>query len=348
MRGKLLITNILRRGAIITTAVVMALSVYGQTDRINGVTMVAPPQQWETAPTEGIERLNADWVGVVPYGYTRPGSTEVRYDLPWQWWGERKDGAEASIRMAHDSRLKVLLKPQVYVPGGWVGDTSFDTEAEWQAWQASYRAFILDWARLAEHLRVDMLCIATEYKKAVQQRPDYWRQLIKEIKMVYSGALTYSSNWDGYDSVPFWGDLDYIGISAYFPLSDSETPTVAELQHAWKPVVKQLAKFSRRQKKQILFTEYGYMSVDGCAGKAWLIEKDIDSRSINQVAQANAYSALLSTMVTQPWWAGGFLWKYFPHGQGHEGYPEKDYTPQDKKAEHIVAYWYASLPSDSK
>jgi hypothetical protein len=28
--------------------------------------------------------------------------------------------------------------------------------------------------------------------------------------------------------VPFWNELDYIGIDAYFPLSDAVTPTVAE------------------------------------------------------------------------------------------------------------------------
>jgi hypothetical protein len=30
--------------------------------------------------------------------------------------------------------------------------------------------------------------------------------------------------------VPFWNELDYIGIDAYFPLSDAVTPTVAELK----------------------------------------------------------------------------------------------------------------------
>jgi hypothetical protein len=59
------------------------------------------------------------------------------------------------------------------------------------------------------------------------QRPEYWSQLIKKIKKIYSG--NYAANWDDFDKVPFWNELDYIGIDAYFPLSDATTPSVLEL-----------------------------------------------------------------------------------------------------------------------
>ena len=45
-------------------------------------------------------------------------------------------------------------------------------------------------------------------------------------------------------------------------------------------------------------------------------------------------------MNKEDFWAGGFLWKWFPDGMGHEGYPEKDYTPQDKPAELIIKKWF--------
>lgn len=327
--------------AAIVLMTMVAVSLYAQADRMRGITMVAPPDEWTTPPVQGLEQLNAEWVGLVPYGFTRQGDKKVSYNLPWQWWGERKEGIKAAINMAHNNGIKVMLKPQVYIPGGWVGDMSFDREADWLQWEESYRTFILDWAQLADSLDVHMLCIATEYKAAVQQRPQFWTSLIKDIRAAYSGSLTYSANWDNYEKIPFWSDLDYVGVSAYFPLLEDHTPSVEDLTAAWQPIVKRLATYARKVDRQILFTEYGYMSVDGCAYQAWMIEKNLSERGINEKAQANAYEALLSTMSPQSWWGGGFLWKYFPHGQGHEGYPEKDYTPQGKLAEKIVAYWHA-------
>jgi hypothetical protein len=303
--------------------------------------MVAPPQEWEVPPVEGLEALNTEWVGIVPYGFIRPGNAQVQYNLPWQWWGERTDGVEVSVDMAHRNGMKVMLKPQVYMPGSWVGDLDYDTEEEWLQWQDSYRTFILDWARLADSLRVEILCIGTEFKITQRKRSDYWRHLVGEVRAVYDGELTYSANWDSYEDCVIWDLVDYIGISAYFPLSDDVTPAVKDLQTEWRPIVRQLSRFSSKYDRPILFTEYGYMSVDGPAGKAWIIEKERDKRAINQQAQANAYDALLSVFIDREWWAGGFLWKFFPNDEGHEGYPEKDYSPQDKLAARVIAKWYA-------
>jgi hypothetical protein len=44
--------------------------------------------------------------------------------------------------------------------------------------------------------------------------------------------FTYSANWGGSDAteewskIPFWDALDYLGLSAYFRLADTNTPTV--------------------------------------------------------------------------------------------------------------------------
>ncbi|MBC7885901.1 MAG: hypothetical protein H7X99_10525, partial [Saprospiraceae bacterium] len=154
------------------------------------------------------------------------------------------------------------------------------------------------------------------------------------------GKLIYSANWDNYEKIKFWADLDFVGISCYFPLTDAKTPTLNLLNKEWKPIIKKLKSFSALQQKRIVFTEYGYMSVDGCAGKAWEIEKKVSTLKINQQGQSNAYDALWSNLHHEDFWGGGFLWKWFPDGMGHEGYPEKDYTPQDKTAESIIKKWF--------
>ena len=66
----------------------------------------------------------------------------------------------------------------------------------------------------------------------------------------------------------------------------------------------------------------------------------IRNKTINERAQANAYNSLLKTFWNEDWWGGGFLWKWFPAGMGHEGYPERDYTPQGKLSEETIREWY--------
>jgi len=238
------------------------------------------------------------------------------------------------------------LKPQIYVPGSWPGDISFKSETEWQKWEENYTEFILFYAKLAEKHHIEMLCVGTEFKKSEQKRPEFWIALISKIREIYSGKLTYSSNWDSYDELSFWSELDYIGISAYFPLINDKTPKVYDLIKAWRPVKKELKKCSKKHGKPILFTEYGYLSVDGTAFNNWEKEKIIHSLDINEQAQANALEALYNTFWTESYWEGGFIWKWFPLGQGHEGYVDKDYTPQDKKAEDVLKRWF--LPEVEK
>jgi hypothetical protein len=49
--------------------------------------------------------------------------------------------------------------------------------------------------------------------------------------------------------VPFWNELDYIGIDAYFPLSDAVTPTVAELKK-WKAHILKMDKLQTKINKK--------------------------------------------------------------------------------------------------
>ena len=307
---------------------------------MKGITFVAPPSEVGDEEIRDLKRVNTEWIALVPYGFTRKNQPNIRFNLDRQWWGEREEGIVECIKLAHRNGIKVMLKPQVYIHNSWVGDVDFDEEEDWRAWEKAYSDYIHFYGKLAAEHNVELLCVGTEYEIAVKKRTRFWRKLIKEIRSYYSGKLIYSSNWDGYEKIPIWDDLDYIGISAYFPLTDQKTPTINTLNLKWRPIKSKLAKFSKKKKKAIVFTEYGYLSVDRCAWKCWELEKDIRNKSINERAQANAYNSLLRTFWNEEWWGGGFLWKWFPAGMGHEGYPERDYTPQGKLSEEAIREWY--------
>ena len=70
------------------------------------------------------------------------------------------------------------------------------------------------------------------------------------------------------------------------------------------------------------------------------MEKRIKSSNINEQAQANALQALYEVFGEEDFWAGGFLWKWYPRGGGHVEYPGRDYTPQGKIAHDVVKNFY--------
>ena len=310
--------------------------------RMNGLNFVAPPKPIDSSVMLAVKGVNANWIAVIPYAFTPGGEAMVKYSFKgnWKWWGETPEGVSETIIAAHRRGIAVMVKPQVFMHGGFTGNMSFSKESDWAQWERQYEDYILPFASLADSLHAEMFCVGTEFEKSVLQRGAFWRSLIGKVKARYKGKVTYAANWDEYEKVPFWDMIDYVGINAYFSLSQSATPTVEELTTAWQPLLKQIRGFQKRVGKPIVFTEFGYMSVDGCAYRNWELEKDLGSKTINEVAQANALEALLGVFYQESYWKGGFVWKWYPGMQGHEGYPGKDYTPQGKKGEGVIKGWY--------
>jgi len=326
-----------------TASEVSSTPISSQTSKTiyRGLSFVAPPDPFGNDPMQEVMAVSADCIAVIPFAYTRKGSPSVRYnESGWQWWGERPEGVDKTLELAKENKIKVLLKPQVYVVGSWPGGLEFSNN-DWAKWEKDYEAYILPMVDLAVKHDVEMFCVGTEFKMSVKKREHFWRQLIAKIRKKYNGKLGYASNWDAYQNVPFWDALDYVGINAYFPLVNKKTPTVDELKSAWQSKKNRISKFYKEVNKPILFTEFGYLSVDGCAHNTWELESKVKSLAINEEAQANAIEALFAVFWNEPSWHGGFIWKWFPNMKGHEGYVKRDYTPQNKKGYEVLKKWYS-------
>ncbi len=312
-------------------------------ESINGLSLVAPPRPFPNNPMTDIQTVNANWIAVIPYGFCRVGSKDIMFDMQGQWWGERKEGAKETIRLAKAAGIKVMLKPQIWVPGSWPGGITFSNESDWRKWEEAYRKFIMYYVELGKESDVEMICIGTEFKQSEVERESFWRDLIKEIRRSYNGRLTYASNWDSYTRLPFWDDLDYIGVDAYFPLDESKQPEKGTLMEKWKSYDRELKEMYRKFEKDILFTEFGYMAIEGCAGKTWELEPRSHTLPTNQKAQADALDALFDFFEDKEYWRGGFLWKWYPYPGAYQERGDKDYTPQGKKAVEVVKDWYGRL-----
>ncbi len=310
-------------------------------NKMCGMSFTAPKDPFVTDPMLPLEELGINWVSCLPFSIFYKNQPKV-HAIQGGWWGETSAGIAATINYAHSRNIKVMLKPQLWNWEQWIGEFDLQTETEWDTFEQSYTKFIMRWARLADSMEVELFCIGTEIKNSVEKRPDYWRGLIDSIRQVYSGQLTYATNWDHFQKVKFWDKLDYIGTDAYFPLIKDDTPAVCDLKEAWQPTMNELHVFSQEWNKPILFTEFGYLSLDGCAYNTWELEKDRTSVDINEQAQANAVQALLEVFGTKSWWSGGFQWKWYPNQSAAlgEGEAARDYTPQGKQCETVLKGMY--------
>lgn len=313
-----------------------------QLEFINGVSFVAPSRELTNDPFPPLKMINANWIAVMPYAFVNEEIAEVIFDHGKQWWGEQSTGVIGTIVLAKEQHFNIMLKPHVWVRGqGWTGDFQLDNEVDWEKWESSYTSYILNHARIADSLDVEAFCIGLEFRNVVRERPQFWVGLIEEVRAVYHGQITYAANWDNYQNVTFWQDLDFIGIDAYFPVSQNETPSVREMKKSWQKEKEQLMAFSEKYGKPIVFTEYGYRSIDKTAGNQWeLVHHRRYEGLPNFEAQENAYKALFESFWEEPWFYGGFLWKWYPYDQDKIDPDNSDYTPQKKPVEKVIKEWY--------
>lgn len=309
-------------------------------EKINGVSFVASRDKAQSSDVAALFNVNASYAAVMPFGFVRNlNSPEIIFDTQRQWFGETKSGAKQYIKVLQKNGIKVMLKPQIWIwRGEFTGQLKMETEEKWKILENSYEKFIMAYAELAQETNTPLLCIGTELEQFVKNRPDYWKDLIKKIRNAYKGKLTYAANWDEYTRTSFWEDLDYIGINAYFPLSEEKTPSVEQLKKGWQFWKGKIASLSKDKNRPVLFTEYGYRSMDYTAKKPWLVDRN--KEQVNLDGQVNAKKAIFEEFWGEDWFAGGFVWKWFIHHDTAGGGEDNRFTPQNKPAQEVIKTFY--------
>ncbi|MFS4417562.1 glycoside hydrolase family 113 [Maribacter sp. 2307ULW6-5] len=311
--------------------------------KINGLSFVATREKATQAQVDEVVRMHANATAVMPFGFMRStDDPEIVFNTDRQWFGETTEGARQYMDLLQNNGLHIMLKPQIWVwRGAFTGTIAMQTEEDWKKLEASYERFILAYAQLAQEQNVPLFCIGTELGQFVGSRPDYWSRLIAKIRAVYHGQLTYAANWDEYEEVPFWPLLDYVGIDAYFPLSDAKTPTLEQLKQGWQPWKENMAALSGAMDRPVIFTEFGYRSIDFTAKAPWKANRSDDLPNLS--AQANAKTAIFEVFWNEKWFGGGYIWKWFPEHKASGGHTDNRFTPQNKPAENVVLKHYKAF-----
>jgi Glycoside Hydrolase Family 113 len=140
-----------------------------------------------------------------------------------------------------------------------------------------------------------------------------WNTLIANFHGVFSGTLTYDTNWTTLKVTPArWlhnVDLKMIGVSAYFPLVD--TPSRVDPKRAnelWKSKVRNvLDQFKAAVNKPIFISEIGYRSTADAFYRPYAQKS---AASFDPEEQAAAYNAALINTIHDPNIAGIFFWAW--------------------------------------
>lgn len=333
--------------ALLVLPLVLGLVDAGPPEKINGVSFVASRKPAEQRHIDPVLEINANHASVMPFAFLRGlNSCELTYNSANQWYGERFDGARQYIEMLHGNGIRVMLKPQIWVwKGAFTGNIEMKSESDWEALEDAYEDFIMLYARLAQETGVEIFCVGTELDRFVQSRPGYWKTLIHKVSRIYDGKITYAANWDEYARFPLWADLDFIGVDAYFPLSEKREPDYSEMSRGWQRWKTELADCARCVGRPVLFTEYGYRSMDYSVNKPWRVDRN--QMDVNLDLQAEAYRVLFDELWGEYWFAGGFLWKWFIEHDRRGGPEDNRFTPQNKPAQGVVAEYYGRQESSS-
>jgi len=238
------------------------------------------------------------------------------------------------IRDARAQGLKVMLFPILWVEkraiGEWRGTLAPN---DLEAWWGSYERFITHYARMAAEEDMAIFSVGSELA-SLEGDEVRWRRLIAKVRGTFRGQLLYSANWDHYREVPFWDALDYIGLTAYYRLTEKLDASEAELTAAWGRIKQDLLKWQSTIGRPMLFTELGYPSLDGAARSPWDYTQ---GTAMDHEEQRRCLSAFAKTWASETALAGVFFWNWWGPDDGQNTW----YTIKGKPAEGVVRAWYA-------
>lgn len=324
----------------------------------------APSGSWNTYQGFNFQAWNRDQYGTASAatsftGLAATGANAVSINTIWfQDSGSAtvmyQDGnytpSDASmvtaIQRAKARGMKVMIRPMINTYGNstWRGAFNPYNQSEWFA---NYRTFMNRYADMAATQGADILDIGSEYN-SLQGNSSEWRHVVSDVRAHFHGLITYSGNWDQYQSVSWYDAVDLIGIDAYFPLAQSSygyTPSEDEIVARWSNnsdaygpnthIISDISAVQARFNKPVIFSELGYRSGADPLRNPWETGGSYDPTD-----QQHALNAAFRAFDGKPWFRGMFIWEWNADPNAG-GAGDTDHTPQRKPAQDTVTARYS-------
>jgi hypothetical protein len=289
-------------------------------------------------------KMGARWVAVTPFGRVLDLSgrgVDPTFERPF---AQNREDVRRAIEMAHARGLSVMLVPHLWVESGeWRAQIDPRTDAGWDAWAKSYGAFVRGWAEVAEQTRTDLFSAGVELRSWVTtSRAPSFAALVRQLRTIYHGPITYSANWDDVDHTLVLGELDVVGINAFYPLADKDGAGFDKLLEGGRRVRDRVHSLAETWQKPVLFTEIGYTTRPDPAIRPWEWPDSMKNVHIDEAAQADAYRALIAPLLDEPLFMGFFVWRVYADPDDVSQEAGWGFSPRGKLAELVMRDAFAA------
>jgi hypothetical protein len=234
------------------------------------------------------------------------------------------------VQRARSLGMEVMVLPTIHLSqqgkGQWRGVLK---PANHTAWWKAYQDFIIHYATLAQKAEAQWMVVGSELITMEAQLQN-WHALIREVGEVFTGKLTYSANWDHYEPIAFWQDLDAIGLSWYPPRYTGPHPDVVARAQCQK-----LSDFASVQGRPILFTEVGFPAHGNAATRPW--DQQTKTKRSRPEIQAQLWHETLTHWQDCKGLDGLYAWNWFA-GQSTVG--RTGFGLRGQPAARVLQLWF--------
>jgi len=272
------------------------------------------------------DKYAADWIEISPYWWMESSTSNSVHPLG-DWYLGCPGYTIAEPRMArfveiaHSSGLKVFLRPTLEFHN-WAGFRGDLNPADWKAWFASYREFVVRYASLAEAWGVEMFSVGNELHNSEVHTQD-WKDIIAQVRRVYSGTLTYTCTgmYLGASKVAFWDKLDVIGVDYYPPITGSgpgwstgfapmeDPPFEAYVESIRRNLLQYVYPAYVKYGKPVLISETGCPNYEGVNHVLTGSPESLSfvGRAMDNTEQTHYLESILQNAAASPWISGVFV-----------------------------------------
>jgi hypothetical protein len=291
------------------------------------------------------------------------------------------DGLQVMVKPVIDFLNPAYLKGTPYSVGDWrtYYNPGAAGSAGANAFFASYKTMLLQEAQVAVANGATMLCIGTELDQiAGPAYKSYWDDIISTLRAQDpSLKLTYAADWNdalspwqwGGSGLPkgtgniatqisFAGELDYLGLDVYAPLSNAANPTLSQLVAGWtqtpvdsgataetyavtgnQSLIQYFEGVAAAVGKPLLFTEVGFDNASDAASSPAGTATGVE----NDALQALAYQAFFQafSQSNDASLAGAFLYNWDPNA-AEVGPGSVAFSPQNLPALNVIKSYFAA------
>jgi hypothetical protein len=131
---------------------------------------------------------------------------------------------------ASSRQLRVLLTPLIELEQApQNADKRALAPSDAGRWFWSYHRFLLHYARIAEAHKAVCFAVGADLPLALAQ-DEHWLALITDVRKAYKGKLTYVARAEHFESVGFWQEMDFVGLSGVGELLADPSKDAARAQ----------------------------------------------------------------------------------------------------------------------